>query len=241
MKRDLILVIEDEREIRELISLHLLRNGYGVQAVSGSDEAQTFLKGNDPDLIILDWMLPDQSGVEFLKEYRNTPAGKSKPVLMVTAKTDPEDVVYALDAGADDYIIKPFDSTVLMARVKALLRRASQEASGNGVILAKENQTQFQIGKLQIDSAAHKVSCDCTELDLTPNEFKLLLALMKQAGRVMTREKLLKEVQGEDVKVIERTVDTHLFALRKKLGSCSEYVETIRGVGYRFREVISGE
>jgi two-component system phosphate regulon response regulator PhoB len=239
MKRDLVLVIEDEREIRELISLHLLRNGYGVQAVSGSDEAQTFLKGNNPDLLILDWMLPDQSGVDFLKDYRKTPEGKNKPVLMVTAKTDPEDVVFALDSGVDDYIIKPFDSSVLMARVKALLRRASQEASG--VLVSKENQTLFQIGKLKIDSVAYKVSSNSEDLDLTPNEFKLLLALMRQAGRVMTREKLLKEVQGEDVKVIERTVDTHLFSLRKKLGSCSDYIETIRGVGYRFREIISGE
>lgn len=239
MKRDLVLVIEDEREIRELISLHLLRNGYGVQAVCCSDEAQTFLRDNNPDLLILDWMLPEQSGVDFLKEYRKTDEGKNKPVLMVTAKTDPEDVVYALDAGADDYIIKPFDSSVLMARVKALLRRASLEASG--VLPLKENQSKFQIGELSIDSAAHKVNCKHEELELTPNEFKLLLALMKQSGRVMTREKLLKEVQGEDVKVIERTVDTHLFSLRKKLGSCSDYIETIRGVGYRFREVISGE
>lgn len=239
MKRDLVLVIEDEREIRELISLHLLRNGYGVQAVCCSDEAQSFLKDNNPDLLILDWMLPEQSGVDFLKDYRQTAEGKSKPVLMVTAKTDPEDVVFALDSGADDYIIKPFDSTVLMARVKALLRRSSQEASG--VVAPKENQTQFQIGQLNLNGEAHKVSCCKEELDLTPNEFKLLLALMRQAGRVMTREKLLKEVQGEDVKVIERTVDTHLFSLRKKLGACSDYIETIRGVGYRFREAISGD
>jgi two-component system phosphate regulon response regulator PhoB len=239
MKRELVLVIEDEREIRELISLHLLRNGYGVQAVCCGDEAQSFLEDNNPDLLILDWMLPEQSGVDFLKEFRNTLNGKNKPVLMVTAKTDPEDVVYALDSGADDYIIKPFDSTVLMARVKALLRRASQEASG--IIETKSNQTKFSLGAVSIDSAAHKVECCHEELDLTPNEFKLLLALMRQSGRVMTREKLLKEVQGEDVKVIERTVDTHLFSLRKKLGSCSEYIETIRGVGYRFREVASGE
>jgi two-component system phosphate regulon response regulator PhoB len=239
MKKDLVLVIEDEREIRELISLHLLRNGYGVQAVCCSDEALSFLEDNDPDLLILDWMLPEQSGVDFLRDYRNTPRGKSKPVLMVTAKTDPEDVVYALDSGADDYIIKPFDSIVLMARVKALLRRASQEAVG--VVKSKEEQSQFRLGRLGIDTEAHKVDCCGEELDLTPNEFKLLLALMKQAGRVMTREKLLKEVQGDDVKVIERTVDTHLFSLRKKLGSCSEYIETIRGVGYRFREVTSGE
>jgi two-component system phosphate regulon response regulator PhoB len=239
MKRDLVLVIEDEREIRELISLHLLRNGYGVQAVCCSDEAQSFLKDNNPDLLILDWMLPEQSGVDFLKDYRQTADGKNKPVLMVTAKTDPEDVVFALDSGADDYIIKPFDSTVLMARVKALLRRSSQEISG--VVAPKENQAQFQIGQLNLNAEAHKVSCCKEELDLTPNEFKLLLALMKQAGRVMTREKLLKEVQGEDVKVIERTVDTHLFSLRKKLGACSDYIETIRGVGYRFREAISGD
>lgn len=239
MKRDLVLVIEDEREIRELISLHLLRNGYGVQAVCCGDEAQTFLKDNEPDLLILDWMLPEQSGVDFLKEFRMTLKGRNKPVLMVTAKTDPEDVVYALDSGADDYIIKPFDSTVLMARVKALLRRAAQEASG--IVDSKHDQTKFRLGRIGIDSAAHKVDCCGQPLELTPNEFKLLLALMKQSGRVMTREKLLKEVQGEDVKVIERTVDTHLFSLRKKLGDCSEYIETIRGVGYRFREVASGE
>lgn len=234
MKRDLVLVIEDEREIRELISLHLLRNGYGVQAVCCSDEAQNFLKDNDPDLLILDWMLPEQSGVDFLREYRQTPRGKNKPVLMVTAKTDPEDVVLALDTGADDYIIKPFDSSVLMARVKALLRRAATD--GSDAVKTNVNLLQIKVGKILLDTQAHKVVCCDEDLELTPNEFKLLHALMKQAGRVMTRDKLLAEVQGSEIKVVERTVDTHLFALRKKLGPCSEYIETIRGVGYRFRE-----
>lgn len=227
-----ILVVEDEREIRELISLHLLRQGFSVQAVGSIEEARKYLSHQSANLLILDWMLPDQSGVEFLKEWRLHKSETTIPVLMVTARAEPEDVVYALDSGADDYIVKPFDAGVLMARVNALIRRTEQKQTPKNF-----DQKMFQVGRLKVDLNQYMATLDGATLDLTPSEYKILVALMKNTGRVLTRDKLIQEVQGEGVNVVGRTIDTHMFALRKKLNACSEYIETIRGVGYRFREV----
>lgn len=226
-----ILVVEDEREIRELISLHILRNGFAVQAVGTGTEAFEFLKDNTVDLIVLDWMLPDISGVEFLKKFRISPQGKTLPILMVTAKAEPEDVVYALDNGADDYIIKPFVASVLMARINALVRRVDHKVANS------QSENKIEVGELKINLVNYEAFCKGEKLDLTPSEFKILSSLASQVGRVLTRDRLIQEVQGDGVNVIGRTIDTHMFALRKKLGTYADYIETIRGVGYRFREL----
>jgi DNA-binding response OmpR family regulator len=166
-------------------------------------------------------MLPGLSGLELCKKM----AGKI-PILMVTARADTSDVVLGLEMGADDYITKPFEIPVFLARVRSILRRSLQ---GN------QPQTKLQSGNLVVDLESHSVVCDKTEIQLTSSEFKLLVALMKNQGRVLSRNKLIELVQGQGVAVIDRAIDTHVFGLRKKLGDCAETIETIRGVGYRVK------
>lgn len=220
-----VLVIEDETEIRELLSLLLLRQGYRVQQCVSALEGAEHLKKSQYDLIILDWMLPQMSGLEFLKTL--TP-GKT-PVLMVTAKAEPQDIVAGLEAGADDYITKPFEPAVLTARVKSLLRRTQ--------VLAQEGREQdvLSIGKIQMNLKTYDVRINNDQVHLTPSEFKILSEMMAAQGRVLTRDHLIDVVQGEGISVTGRTIDTHVFGLRKKLGTEADWIETIRGVGYRIR------
>lgn len=220
----LILVVEDEAEILELISLLLLRQGHRVQQCKSAIEAVEHLKKEKFDLVVLDWMLPNYSGIDLLKSL-----GSAKPpVLMVTAKSEPADIVTALDSGADDYITKPFEPSVFTARVKALLRRA---------LLAGQQQSHeiLKIGPLKMNLASYEVTENEVPLHLTPSEFKILATLAQNRGRVMTREHLIEIVQGEGISVTGRTIDTHVFGLRKKLSESGDWIETIRGVGYRVK------
>ncbi|HEX4922886.1 MAG TPA: response regulator transcription factor [Bdellovibrionales bacterium] len=214
-----VLVVEDESEIRELIVSQLAREGYEIDEASSGEAALSKLKNNSYDLLVLDWMLPGVSGLEIARKSR----GQYRGILMVTARSEPADIVAGLESGADDYVTKPFDLNVLKARVRALLRRPRPSQSAEPIT----------IGELRIDPASYEVRCQGQAVSLTVSEFKLLLALARSRGSVLTREKLIQEVQGEGVSVIDRTVDTHVFGLRKKLGACSETIETIRGVGYR--------
>lgn len=223
-----VLVVEDEREIRELITLLLLRQGYQVQHASSSEEAYEFLNNNKFDLMVLDWMLPQESGVSLLQ--RLPKIKKSIPVLMVTAKAEPNDIVAGLEAGADDYITKPFEPNIFAARVRALLRRAMSDE-----VKQEETYEVLKVGELQIDLGKYEVSCCGEKIHMTPSEFKIIAILAQQRGRVLTRDQLIEVVQGEGVTVTGRTVDTHVFGIRKKLLSCSEWIETIRGVGYRIK------
>lgn len=219
-----VLVIEDETEIRELISLLLLRQGHRVQQCASALEGLEHLRAEDFDLIILDWMLPSMSGIDFLKALDR---GRI-PVLMVTAKTEPQDIVAGLEAGADDYVTKPFEPGVLTARVKALLRRARPAPA--------ENRPEIlRIGEITINTATYEVHVQGEPVHLTPSEFKILSEMMLSKGRVLTRDHLIEVAQGEGISVTGRTIDTHVFGLRKKLGSQAEWIETIRGVGYRVR------
>lgn len=223
-----ILVVEDEGEIRELISLLLLRQGHTVQQCGSAVQALESIKKNKYDLIVLDWMLPQMSGVELLRAW---PASVIKsPVLMVTAKAEPQDIVQGLEAGADDYITKPFEPGVFTARVKALLRRSQtlkqKPTTPSDLIL---------IGELSIHMTSYEVKCQNDLIHLTPSEFKILTTMAQNQGKVLTRDQLIEVVQGEGISVTGRTVDTHVFGLRKKLGECSEWIETIRGVGYRIK------
>ena len=214
-----VLVVEDEADLKDLILLHLHREGYEAVGIDNGEDAQKLFKSSNFNLAILDWMLPGVSGLEICKSL----FGRI-PILMVTARADAADIVLALENGADDYITKPFDIPVLLARVRALLRRGQIKA---------ESSNKISIGELTLDTEAHSVKCRSELIHVTNSEFNLLKALMANRGRVLSREKLISFVQGQGVAVTDRVIDVHIAALRKKLGPCSDVVETIRGVGYR--------
>lgn len=249
-----ILVVEDEDEIRDLIALHLRREGHHVDAVGSAEEAEALIhKGSRYDLLALDWMLPGASGVEMARSLRR---GRSPElaILMVTARAEADDIVEGLEAGADDYLAKPFDPAVLLARVRALLRRnrrgstswakglddpGSKSAADERPDASAEARLR-RLGQLTIDVDSYEVRCCGQPLNLTPSEFKLLVALADNRGRVLTRDSLIAQVQGEGVSVVGRTVDTHVFGLRKKLGGCADVIETVRGIGYRVKAETDG-
>lgn len=229
-----VLVVEDEAEIRELIALHLRRESYLVDDLSSGDVARNQLAKQDYDMVILDWMLPGLSGLELTRWIRSDERTKQVPILFVTAKTEPEHVAAGLDAGADDYLAKPFDTLVLMARVNALMRRKIWVESTQSE--KKSNSSSVvQVGELKLNSDTFEVHLGSEKLDLTRSEFKLLEALMLSQGKVLTRKNLIELIQGDGVNVVGRTVDTHVFGLRKKIKDHSDLIETIRGVGYRVR------
>lgn len=223
MSANKVLVVEDENDIRDLIKIHLARNGYDVEEESDGAKALTKAKNGKYDLLLLDWMLPGMSGLEITKELRKTKGHDELSLLMVTAKSSESDIILGLESGADDYLVKPFELSILMARVKALLRRKEKRDPSN----------KISLGSLVISPDAHEARCGDAVLSLTPYEFKLLIALANHKGRVLTRDQLIQEVQGDGVAVVERAIDTHVFGLRKKMGECAEIIETVRGVGYR--------
>ncbi len=216
-----ILVVEDEMEIRELISILLLRQGHKVQQAASAIEALEILKKTNIDLIVLDWMLPNLSGIDFL---RNLQLKNKASVLMLTAKSEAQDIITGLESGADDYVTKPFEPGVFIARVKALLRRTKDTS------VAKDT---LDLGDLHINLSTYEVKIAGEPLHLTPSEFKIMASMGLNQGKVLTRDQLIEVVQGEGIAVTGRTIDTHVFGLRKKLGTCSDLIETIRGIGYR--------
>jgi DNA-binding response OmpR family regulator len=226
-----VLVVEDEMEIQQLISLHLRRQGLEVDAFDNAESARDKMADSKPDLVVLDWMLPGMSGLEVTRWMRGQERLTDVPILFVTAKAEPENIAEGLDAGADDYVPKPFDTTVLMARVNALLRRKKWLERPVVASAAKE----LRCGKLVMRPDTYEAYLHDQKLDLTRSEFRLLEALLENQGRVLSRENLIEEIQGEGVNVIGRTVDTHVFGLRKKLLDQADMIETIRGVGYRVR------
>jgi DNA-binding response OmpR family regulator len=228
-----VLVVEDELEIRELISLLLLRQGHRVQQCGTAFEAAESLKKNSFDLMVLDWMLPQMSGIDLLKTVQQSPG--RPPVLMVTAKAEPHDIVMGLEAGADDYITKPFEPNVFTARIKALLRRAQSDSQKSAKAAVGKPEEVLKLGALTINLATYEVRCGSEIIHLTPSEFKILATMGGHQGRVLTRDQLIETVQGEGISVTGRTIDTHVFGLRKKMGDCADVIETIRGVGYRVK------
>ena len=221
-----ILVVEDEREIRELMALHLLRQGYRVFECASAEEAVHEAGKQKFQLFILDWMLPGLSGVDIIAKLKKEQPHAS--VLMVTAKAEPQDIVNGLEKGADDYLTKPFDPAVMLARVKALLRRYQTNEAPAAAEL-------FELASLKIDFRSHQVTLAGEDLHLTPSEFKLLGTMVNNRGRVLTRDQLIENILGEGINVTGRTIDTHVFGLRKKLKDWGEHIETIRGVGYRIK------
>lgn len=227
VQKERVLIVEDEKDIADLMLLHLKREGCEVEVVDNGEEALERIRNHHYSLLVLDWMLPGISGLDLCKRLRGEkliPVGTC--ILMVTARAQAADIVLGLEVGADDYLTKPFDLSVFLARVRALFRRAQ------GAKLASDTK-RIQIGDLLIDCDTHEVKCGKSNPELTPSEFKLLYALMKNQGRVLTRDRLIELVQGEGVSVIDRAIDTHIFGLRKKLGDYGSVIETIRGVGYR--------
>jgi two-component system phosphate regulon response regulator PhoB len=221
-QRPKILVIEDEKDVQDLMLLHLKREGFDTVQTENGEEALRLLENSTYDLVIVDWMLPGLSGLEICKRVN-----QKYPTLMVTARADTSDIVLGLELGADDYLTKPFEIPIFLARVRALLRRKSttnEKPITTGMI---------EIGQLKLDLDAYRVMGGNEEIQLTPYEFKLLTALMRNPGKVLSRDRLIELVQGQGVAVVDRAIDTHVFGLRKKLGPYADLIETIRGIGYR--------
>jgi two-component system phosphate regulon response regulator PhoB len=220
-----ILVVEDEPAIQELIAVNLEHAGHRVQRAHSAAEADALIRDVRPDLILLDWMLPDVAGTVLARKLRADVRSKDIPIIMLTARAQEQDKIEGLDAGADDYITKPFSPKELMARIKAVLRRRAPQLTDDLI----------DVGGLQLDPAAHRVSAGGRELRLGPTEFKLLHFFMTHPERVYSRMQLLDQVWGDHVFVEERTVDVHIRRLRQVLETTGHdrLIETVRGAGYR--------
>lgn len=218
-----VLIVEDEPAIAELIAVNLRHNGFQPIWAEEGVAAQRELDAVLPDAILLDWMLPGQSGISLARKWRADARTKAIPILMLTARGDEPDKVSGLDAGADDYITKPFSTQELLARIRAVLRRRAPEQVPDSV----------SIGELTLDAATYRVTFQGASLKVGPTEFKLLHYLMKHAERVHSRSQLLDKVWGDHVFIEERTVDVHVKRLREALGAAATMLETVRGAGYR--------
>jgi two-component system phosphate regulon response regulator PhoB len=227
MARPRILIIEDERGLTDVLTYNLQREGYDVSVAHDGQEGLRKAQMQLPDLIILDLMLPTMDGLDVCRELRAGDRTRHVPILMLTAKAEETDQVVGFTMGADDYVTKPFSVKVLLQRIKALQRRVDVGGEPSDVI--------EHLG-VRIDRVRHKASVNGDELDLTPTEFRLLECLLRQPGRAFTRPQLMDVAIGEGAIVLERTIDVHIKTLRRKLGPKEEYIETVRGVGYRFRE-----
>lgn len=223
-----ILVVDDEDDLLELVRYNLAKAGYRVACVSTGEDALAHARRQLPSLIVLDLMLPAIDGLEVCRRLKSDTKTREIPIIMLTAKTEESDVVRGLERGADDYITKPFSPRVLTARVKALLRRQEVQR-------ASEEDVTIDVHELSIHPGRHEVTLAGKPLELTYTEFALLAFLAKRPGWAYTRTQIVDAVKGEDYPVTERSVDVQVAGLRKKLGDFGSYVETVRGVGYRFR------
>ena len=225
-----ILVVDDEAAIREMLNFSLSRAGFAVSEAADARQAQDAMRESNPDLVLLDWMIPGISGVELAGKLRQMHSTRNIPIIMLTARAEEDNKIKGLEAGADDYITKPFSPKELIARIKAVLRRSAQ-TTATDVLSA---------GLLKLDTIGHRVSVNNEPLELGPTEFKLLLFFMSHAERVFSRSQLLDRVWGDHVYIEERTVDVHIRRLRRALEpyDCAKYVQTVRGSGYRFSEQV---
>jgi len=228
MARESVLIVEDEDDIRELIRYNLDREGYRVIATGSGEEGLDAARREAPDVVLLDLMLPGVDGLEVCRRLKSQPHTASIPVVMVTARGEEADVVTGLELGADDYITKPFSPRVLVARTRAVLRRPRAEQH--------DAESPVRTGGLEIHPGRHEVLAGETRLELTSTEFKILHLLARRPGWVFTRYQIVDGIRGPNYPVTERAVDVQIVALRKKLGSYGKLIETVRGVGYRFKE-----
>lgn len=228
MAKERILVVEDEEDILELVRFNLSREGYHVMGAASGEEAWKLASSELPDLIVLDLMLPGIDGLEFTKIIKNDPKTKDIPIIMLTAKGEESDIITGLELGADDYITKPFSPRILVARARAVLRRKIKEPA--------EESSVLKIHDLVIHPGRHEVHVGGEPVELTFTEFGILSYLARRPGWVFTRSQIVDAVRGDDYFVTDRAVDVQIVGLRKKLGSAGKYIETVRGVGYRFKE-----
>lgn len=224
-----IVIVEDERDIIDVLEFNFRAEGFEVSSAMTGRDGLNLVQNTRPDLLIVDLMLPDMSGNEICRTLRTSPQGKSLPILILSARGEEIDRVVGFELGADDYVTKPFSMRELMLRVRALIRRS--HAPG-----AKQADESIHFGPLQIDRQAHRLWVSGKEVALTALEFKLLVTLFERRNRVQTRAGLLEHVWGIHAHISTRTVDAHVKRLREKLGDARDYVETVRGVGYRFKE-----
>lgn len=222
-----VLVVEDEPQIQELVAVNLEHFGHRVRRASTAEEAEVAIRAALPDVVVLDWMLPGESGIAFARRLRADARTRDLPILMLTARAMEQDMLTGLEAGADDYLTKPFSPKELAARIKAVLRRRAPQLSGDAI----------EVEGLRLDPAAHRVSAGGERLYLAPSEFRLLHFLMTHPGRVYSRTQLLDQVWGDHVYVEERTVDVHIRRLRKALepSGHDRLIDTVRGTGYGFQ------
>jgi two-component system phosphate regulon response regulator PhoB len=225
-----VLVVEDESAIAELISINLRHAGYDVTIASDADQAQIEVDGVLPDLVVLDWMLPGQSGLVLAKRWRSQTRTRELPIIMLTARAEEGDMISGLDAGADDYLTKPFSTNELLARIRAVLRRKAPEAL----------DTLVDVAGLKLDPSTRRVARDDREVRVGPTEFRLLHFFMTHPERVHSRAQLLDRVWGDHVFIEERTVDVHVKRLREALEpvGCARMIETVRGAGYRLTQQV---
>lgn len=225
MAKSKILVVDDEQDVTELLEFNLRAAGYEVVSAEDGPTALKKARENQPDLIILDVMLPEMEGTDVCKELRRDPSTARIPIIMLTAKAGEIDRVLGLELGADDYVTKPFSPRELVLRVRGLLRRGQA---------TEEQQEVITVGELTVDIPRHLVTVKGKKIDLTATEFKLITTLVQRKGRVQSREQLLQDVWEYDSMIDTRTVDTHMRRLREKIGAAARYLDTVRGVGYRF-------
>jgi two-component system phosphate regulon response regulator PhoB len=220
-----VLIVEDEAPVRQMIAFNLKRAGFTVDEAADSASARNRIADNRPDLVLVDWMLPDSSGLELTRALKRDEAYKDIAIIMLTARAEEQSKILGLDSGADDYVTKPFSARELLARINAVLRRVSAETD-----------EPLNVGVLQLRPDEHRVFADGEELNIGPTEYKLLKFFMQNPERVYSREQILDTVWGRNIYIEERTVDVHVQRLRKSLSShCADaYVQTVRGAGYRF-------
>ncbi len=228
MARQHILVVDDEEDIQELVEYNLAKNGYQVTCVASGEAALKAVRGRTPDLIVLDLMLPGTDGLEVCRELKGDPRTANVPIVMLTAKGEEADVVSGLELGADDYVPKPFSPRVLLARIRAVMRRRADQPTDQTDVL--------QVGDLSIHPGRHEVAVKGKVTELTHTEFRILHLLARKPGWVFTRSQIVNEAQGHDVIVTDRSVDVHIVAIRRKLGPLGRSIETVRGVGYRLKD-----
>ncbi|MHB8968932.1 MAG: response regulator [Pirellulaceae bacterium] len=229
-----VLVVEDEADIRELVSYTLLKDGYQVASVATGEEALAIAGARAPDLMILDLLLPGVDGLSVCRKLRANPKTAGVAIIMLTAKGEESDIVTGLNTGANDYITKPFSRNVLLARVRAVLRNAAP--SPDGEEQPTDQEEAIQIHNLVIHPGRHLVQVDGQPIELSATEFRVLRVLARKPGWVFTREQILDAVHGDNYAITNRAVDVHIVNLRRRLGIAGEYIETVRGVGYRLKE-----
>jgi len=224
--RTRVLVVDDEPDLLELVHYNLTKAGYDVACVTSGAEALSHVRMHTPDLILLDVLLPDIDGLEVCKVLRRNPQTGTIPIVMLTARSEDADIVAGLEIGADDYLTKPFSPRVLLARIKAVLRRQQSDANAEAIVVYDD---------VVIHPGRYEVRLGDQPVQLTPTEFHILHFLARRPGWVFTRYQIVDAVRGEDAEVTERSVDVHVAAIRRKLGDYRDLIETLRGVGYRFK------